>query len=69
MLNPLTRKTDETPGALAAELADARVAFETVRANIIDRGVARQQAINEMILELEDEEAALAGVVADAQTD
>lgn len=67
MLNPFTPKvSDETPGALAVELADARVAFETTRANIIERAVARMSAISAMVVELQDEGTALASVVADA---
>lgn len=67
MLNPLARKiSDDTPGALAAELADARVAFETTRANVIDRGCARRNAINEMMAELQLEQRNLTEVINDA---
>lgn len=67
MLNPLTRKADDTPGGLASELAAARQTYEAVRAEVIDRGVARQQAVSAMIEELRNEEAALENVIQDAE--
>jgi hypothetical protein len=62
----LLRTVDNSPGALAEELAAAKAAWQEKRQSVIDRAVARQQAIAETQAELAAEQTALEGVVKDA---
>jgi hypothetical protein len=55
------------PNALASELADARQAYVATRYSVIDRAVARQDAIAETVADLESEDAVLDAIVQDAQ--
>lgn len=61
-----TRK-DNTPGGLAAELADAREAFAAKRDSVIERAVTRQEQIAALQAELAREQSALEGVKQDAE--
>lgn len=75
MRNPFARTTqDDSPGALASELAASRSAQDeairaaraehaTTRNSVIDRGVARMEAITQMIAELVTEQTQLDRVI------
>lgn len=75
MINPFTRAMqDDSPGALASELAESRATQdETIRAArddhatvcnaVIDRGVLRMEAVTQMIAELTDEQMQLDRVI------
>ena len=54
---------DNTPGGLAAELAEARSEFETRRADVIERGTQRSREIEQLQAELAEEQAALKSVL------
>lgn len=66
MLNPLTRTAD-IPTQLAFELAQAKAQFETRRASVIQRGVARQEALLELIAETQAEHNQIANTVHEAR--
>lgn len=63
----LLRK-DNTPGGLAVELAAAKQAWEDKRSEIIDRAVARTEAIEITQDELAREKTALNNVVTEAHS-
>lgn len=64
----LKPKQDQgAPGVLAQELADAREAFEAKRQDVIARGADRQAHLRDLAAEIEQEQAALDGVLTEAQ--
>src|SRR5688572_13045237 len=75
MLDAFRRpKQDDSPGSLASELAESRAAQDEAirqaravhaetRTNVIDRGVARMEAITQMIAELAAEQTQLDRVI------
>jgi hypothetical protein len=53
--------------SLSNEIADARQRFIETRNSVIDRAIARQQAVQESIRNLQAESAALSDVEAEAR--
>lgn len=62
-----TAPDPESPGQLAAELAEAKRQYETTRQDVIQRGVTRVQEIETLKAELSTEQDDLELVIHDAK--